>query len=591
LKKIILFVLPFYLFSCSTLDEHEEVKSDIGDNKIEVFIRGGQFVESTRTTIDDDLASTRWSEDDFIHIWAKSNSGEDYSIDCAPFGIKYFGTEYNNAVFTAFIDPMDEGNYTYYGVYPEPKSRTGTIVNYTIPSEQKGVYDGTSDIMVATPTTAPQLEAKDGDFELPFRHLTHIIRIEIPNNRNHLNDPISRIDITFPQAIVGDISFDATTENVVPEFSNGSNSISIKFDKPIDGDGQYAWVFINPTTLNGEISFVGYDINGYRSYSISTHIDKSMEAGRITPLKLTIPQELERTTLIMKITENNLGEEIQKVIFSAPDGALFRNGKQTWEQAYNSSNIYELSYYAELYSNLLKSTGIAVNYESEHALVSGKPIVLSAVKPNDINEINIQVPYLLFEDFSTVQSFSEHDNIKTGMSGIDVSYEGITDLSSKGLPSGWTAGRVGAVSGKSIRIACREEAGAKHPGRIDTPPLSGIKEGSSIKISVTYDYSGGEIEWKGWGGKLGTPIYSYGYTTTAGGFHGNQDLENTIASNIYQGTSGNFNSVSMKGRYTLESCSNKTRLSWSATVEKAYGWVQNGNYWLYLDNIKVQITK
>ena len=47
---------------------------------------------------------------------------------------------------------------------------------------------------------------------------------------------------------------------------------------------------------------------------------------------------------------------------------------------------------------------------------------------------------------------------------------------------GWSAARAGAQAGTAIRIACRRETGlANYPARADSPYLTGLKEGKTVK--------------------------------------------------------------------------------------------------------------
>ena len=75
--------------------------------------------------------------------------------------------------------------------------------------------------------------------------------------------------------------------------TEGSKSITLDLNTPLTDEAEnYAWAFINPTTVSGDISFTAYTANGYRSHTLSVPIDREMAAGHITPITLTIPTEL-----------------------------------------------------------------------------------------------------------------------------------------------------------------------------------------------------------------------------------------------------------------------------------------------------------
>ena len=70
-----------------------------------------------------------------------------------------------------------------------------------------------------------------------------------------------------------------------------------------------------------------------------------LEAGRITPVNLTVPQELPVAWIDLSVTGNNLGEEPERFTVRAPEGAKFRNGTDTCSFEINSQNSYRLCYY------------------------------------------------------------------------------------------------------------------------------------------------------------------------------------------------------------------------------------------------------
>lgn len=605
-KRLLINILSILIFTSCSIEENGSINNDNIDSnkKTTVSISAvqsfgdGPSLSLSKTTIDKDYATTRWNKDDEIYIWATPEGSSSFTINNVPFGVHYYGTTFNNAIFTGTVNEMSSGEYTYYGVYPKPKSIDGTTVTYNISSEQNGKYDGVNDVMVAEPTDGDALVSKPSDdLNLVFKHLTHLIRIEIPSGRNHLGDDIKKLVIDFPQNVVGSISFNLLDGGANTTYNNTSKSITLTFDEPLSEGEEYIWLFVNPTTLKGEINFTGYANNGHISSNICTSIDKKLEAGNVTPIKLTIPEELSYTTLSLSMSANNLGEDYNKVTFTAPEGASFRNGKTSITFAKNSTDKYTLEYYHTLHGANFKSKGIACEFDSDNAIVNNTLAISSSIKDGGSNDVKFEVPYLFYEDFSGVnKDFSIHDNMKNGADagdGIDGSYESVTQLKDYGMQDGWTAIRVGgSKTHKSIRVAGREEAGYKYPGRLDSPQLKTIKSGKSVKVSVSFNYSGGKNEWKQFPGEYGSPRFSYGYDTRAK--PGNNDLEHTIASNQDQGDSGSYNSITKNKTYTIASCSSSVRLSWRATCNKQTGvWavLQNGNYWLYIDNVKVKIAK
>ncbi|MFI3315518.1 MAG: fimbrillin family protein, partial [Rikenellaceae bacterium] len=372
---------------------------------------------STRTEIGDDMTTTMWSPDDKIYLWAYD--GTTAAVSGQEFSLKYYGSNYDEALFIGSVDEMDEDvQYRYYAVYPEPVSVSGDNVTYNISSVQSGKYDENScDIMVAGAVVSDAFKlGEKSDLELPFRHLLHAIRVVVPEGRNFLGDSISQLEITFPSNVVGDVSFaitgldangDALTDLPQTTFTNATNVLNVEFDQAI-AEETYIWMFIYPQTINGEIRFKAFDESGRQSqYIYATLSNRSMEAGKVTPIDLTIPEELERTILKLNLTANNLGEDPTTLTFTAPDETLYRNGKNEVSQSYELNGEYSLSYYTDLYGPLFENTGIVITYDSPNALVQNT-LTLTNLVANETNYYDISVPYLLDEDFSGVSSSFEY---------------------------------------------------------------------------------------------------------------------------------------------------------------------------------------
>ena len=100
--------------------------------------------------------------------------------------------------------------------------------------------------------------------------------------------------------------------------------------------------------------------------------------------------------------------------------------------------------------------------------------------------IDLTVPYLLYEDFSDINSFDyETDRSTSNPDAIWLDQYGLT---------GWSGTRVGVETGKAMRISVRHETVAQYPGRVDSPPLSAIKEGHSVKVRFSFN-AGQTSEW------------------------------------------------------------------------------------------------
>ena len=601
-----LLALPLAFASCSDMPE-ADTKPAAGT--IEVSIGSGPKIDirteaQTRTELGEDGVTVQWADNDCIALWAVDSQGQE-TIDQQVFKLWHYNEEYNTAKFTATVPEMPEDTYTYYAVSPVPfEANRLEEALYRIPAEQNGTFNGDYDIMVAHPIEGSALQQGDNSqtVNLQFEHKVHVLKIHIPSN--NLGEDISKITLTFPEPVAGVLKVNGTDPTAAPQLTSGSNVLTLTFDTP-KKPGDTVFAVIAPVELTSAQSVTITATGTTRESRPREFAGKNFTAGHTTPIAFNIPT-VGPTTLRIHLSnigdekDNNgesisLGEKIEKFTLTAAEGVDLGEGSNVRVFPVETAGNFDFVF--EEFPENLAGQSVAVSYESENALLSGGSFTIPDFMAGETKTITtLSVPYLMEEDFSTLNDdFSVHDNQALGVnlgSGADSGYSGTTDLSTYGLPSGWTAGRVGGQKGTSIRICGREEAGGKYPGRLDSAPLSGIKAGHTVTIKVSFNYSGDKNEYKGWGGKTGDTIFAYGYTTEQEAFNGNTNLHNTIKSNIVLSTGGSYTNIpnSNKEVFTLSNCGNTHRLSWQASTNKANALIQNGNYWLYLDNIKVSIV-
>lgn len=578
--------------SCTATDEAASCGASAGGCS-EVVI-GASRLADTRTSLDPDGHTTRWAAGDRIAVWARDDAG--FALDAQTFALHTFKSEYGAANFSATIGPMPEGTYTYYAVYPLPARHSGTEVSFTLPAVQSGNYDGAADIMVAAPTAGPALEQDpQEELTLAFRHLCHAVRIEIPSGRNRLGTPVKRLEIVFPTAVAGTLTFDAARPDSTPVLTDGTNTVAIDFpDEGLtDAAGAYAWIFIAPTDIEGEVAFRAYDSSGYQAAAVRTSVSKRFEAGHTTPIALTVPEARPLTWLDFTVATNNLGEELTQIRIEA-DEELFAvpfaaENAEALAVAADAEGRFRAAVYADAVpASTLGGRSLGIDYESENALLRGHTVALPAdIADGGEANVPMNVPYLFEEDFSGVASFNYYDDKG---SGSNASNPDAIELTDKGLP-GWTGARIGASAGKAVRVCCHYEgaglAYGRYDGRIDSAPLNGIKEGRAVKVRVSYDYDGGTTL----SGKDTSPVYAYGYTTDQSELNGSSSIENQLASGIVLSKYNGYDNIGQTGTYEFDGCTARHRLSWKVSNNRS-GWpAYFGDYFLYLDNIKVQIIK
>lgn len=605
-KIYIAFLLLFGLTACS-IDEGRD--DAFVTEKLPLVLRATQ-APTTRTELGEGDGSAgsaqeiRWSVGDRISVWAKAEGASSYTLEATPFQLATYNEVYSSADFVAAAAAMSEGTYTYHALYPVPASLSGTTVSYTLPATQSGQYEPSLDVMTATTTGNALLQRTAGEFpvqwrepELSFSHLFHLIRIRIPEGKNYLGLDIRRLEITFPQEVVGTVTFDVTDPASTIEWSNLSNTVTVDLsaEHMINAADGYIWLHVKPTELDGTISFVAYNEAGVESATISTTLQKSLEAQRITPIALTIPDSPLAPITYIDIREvvNNLGEDWQTMTLSGYSFVVpyTSTTTTTMQLMPNAEDRYMVAIVADPAS--MGGASLPLQYESEHCLFDDPITLPSTVVADAFNRIDKQVPYVFEEDFSGITSSFENGTVhKTSDAG---EYDAIA-LSQYGL-NDWYGARVGGAAGLNLRICSRMEMGLwvtnKNKGRVDTPVLSRLKSGANATITVSYDYAGDRYESVGSGG---FPVYSAG-TSTSVVEKGDNEIENVVisgqvlaidgpnANGTYYGNTPHHTSFNASG------CANTTRVCWYLTNNRSAEFAGNGMYWLYIDNVKVQIAQ
>ncbi len=624
LKKCLILALSMLLFTACIREEFDSVQKS--QSVVVGFCADGSI--RTRTEINDDGKSTSWSPSDNIALWAKNESTQTYTLNNTAFSV-YFRDTSTSAFFTTTLgEAMPDASYTYYATYPTPVSVSGTTATFNLPATQDGKMGDGAAIMVATPQSGKGAldivtnreandELMDSNLHLGMNHKMHALRMFIPDidTKRYYGfgeDKVERIELTLPWNIAGTVSTDYTNPTAATTLvGNGSNTITLNLKNPIgattaNGDSydyDYAYASIIPapagdaSIYNGVLEAKVFTSTKAALASISlANLAESHEflAGHITPVILNCSNTLQRYALRFKMGVNNLGEDIHTIYFYDSAG----NHLYTIEDVNNNMIIpgyHELDYTfatadeQNAYFALAGQT-LTVKYESEHAIVSNT-FVMPAINTPGCKEVILNVPYLLFQDFSGVSTLSSNDNYASGF--LSGTKDGVLFL------DGWSGGRIGASAGTAIRIACRRETSADYPARVDTPALSGLKAGASVTVSLSFNYSMARQE----GGlqitppSLGQTCY-LGKTTTTGAIESGRNFytegldgqDGTFPTSFYiNDTEGSYTNINNSYTYNMEGCGSTTRLTWLTTNDHKAG-TNNGTYWLYIDNVKVQIV-
>lgn len=552
---------------------------------------------STRTMMNPDGLTASWEKGDRIAVWAKNSAGE-YTLNNTLFSV--YGVDGARAFFTATIDAsMPENRYTYYAVYPAPESFSGTKATFTIPSVQDGRVGGGADIMIAAPVLhGPLDEVKElSDYTklgMSMEHILHQFRLYLPENCGlEAGERIEKIVLDFPKPIVGKITADFSDPYAAPELSDGGSSIILKLSESLEVSStekrNYAMASILPISFDASDTF---NIKVYSTTKIGTSGPinlggRTFAAGHSTPVRILLSDVRDYARVRFTVSGNNLGENANAVRLTAPEGCVWGDGSTVYEyrpeHEITTGESFEIVFEDTDAYKAFSDKDITVTFDTEHVDAT-QTVRMPNLTTLNFAEISAGLPYLLYEDFSGVESFNSGDNYATSNAG---------SKSPKSFLNGWTGGRVGAEAGMCIRIACRRETSKGYDARVDSAPIISLKKSTDIKVSYDYGvnnkYGGIAIITDG---NVGQNVY-IGYVTDTKGYSSGDDSgtfesDNTFYAKEY---TGSYTSTPNSDTRIIHSApTGVLRITWRSAAEYQAG-TTNTTCWLYIDNVKVQIAK
>lgn len=564
--------------------------------------------QETRTAFDADHGTFAWSEGDHLSLWARSSAGtwtlsnQDFALQATGHGnVGYFTSELDNA--------MPQDSYTYYLTYPVPASVNGTKASFTIPAQQDGKAADGIDITLGGPLQGGALQAVDEESPISWigseselmnvrmRHLLHFLRFYIPQGCNTLGEPIEKIEFTMPQAVAGSVTVDVTDGSAV--FSAGTDGdagnagrtvtmvLADLMDESVNSRYDYAAAGIYPPAS----AYAEGDVMEVTLYSQSkiAHVDpirlsgRNFAAGHVTSVPLRPGSVSEFYSASFTLASNNLGENVQTLTLTLPEGTSWpgtSSNVYTHTGGFSVGESFRISTSEKDEFKALSGKSVVVTYESENA------IVYETVELGDLSSVSrmekaLNCPYLFFEDFSGISSFSSSDKHSASNTG---------DKDPVIFGNGWSIARAGGEAGKSVRMAAHREWFATYDSRCDSPMLSAIKDGKTIEVEVRFNYSMGREEGGlGANPKLGATVH-VGSTTTSGGIKSASTTGTFVESFNVNEDTGSYDNVDNEHVSVIPDMTNGKRISWREVADGTAG-TSNGTYWLYLDNIRVSIKR
>lgn len=563
--------------------------------------------QDTRATLAADGLNFVWQLGDRFKLAAIDSNGSHAFTPCN-FNYWISTTTVGRGIFRGVPDSkMADGNYTYYAVYPHTATIGEKTISYTLPLVQDGNY-ASNDFMVAKSAAtnsaaasgnalkacdnSPETPEPLNDINLIFKHQLHAMRITIPEGRNQMNVPIKKVYVNFPAGVnvVGDITIDMAT--MAATYTNTFNAVTVEFAQP-KNVGEEFWIMTLPMNVGGgKVDLRFEDEQGNISSPISTTAFASCAANRITPMTVTVPQSAGKMTYFdFEIKDNYLGEPATHMHITPPSGCYYVHG--SGGQMPDASGTFTFGVFPDQLSLFKGYSTSAIKYESVHAIVpekASRSFSSSAAQGNRYSQ-KVDVPYLFEEDFSTIEDFDYYGgNVNTKDDKGQV-------LDHDFRTYGWSANQCAGEAGKAMSIRSRMETNwGRYFSRVDSAPMIGLKDGVSVTVIVSFDYSASAND-----ADDDCMSMSYGYTTKQGTIQAYK-LIRPIVTEIVSGnhaenaetipitTGGSMDKIDKEiTDFKIPSCTNSHRITWELLASGHY--TGSKNHWLYIDNIKVSIVQ
>ena len=602
--------------------------SSCGHGLSEGFFRGPVEVgfyagggEQTRTEMLSNGLSAVWEDGDKLAVWAEDENGS-YVLENQTFQV--YGSDSGLGLFTSVLTtPMPDGNYTYYCCYPQPLSYSGTNVTFRIPSVQDGAASDGTDIMIAAPKVHKALTdiPAEGDdhshLSLAMNRMMHHFRFYVPSDNTVLGDEkIEKIIVDFPGDVAGKITFDMADPSAAHALSDPEKEVKLVLADPLSvspaGSPQYAYMTLAPVTVEAGqvINLKAYtDDRIVELEPIVLSDDRTFAAGHSTAVLLKVKSLKEYPySITFNVAANNLGEDVDLISIAAPAGCAWNEGGNTvytykpQSGKIKAGDTFSIMFEDESMYRAFSGKSLNVTYDSENT-ITGQTVVVANLAQTDKVTVNLTVPYLLEQNFSSIPAYSDgHDSPRTGLASD--TWVGMGNMSSCGMAD-WNAARVGVKANTALRICCRYQnvlgGKAYYKGQLYAPAISAIKDGKFVNVDVTFRYGGHSSNTS-----RAKPIMFFGINTlnplanpddadllsgvVNGAGYGNQKPA-TLTPLLVEKELKTSGEYAFEGTMTvtIEGLDNFMRMAWFVSSTHTAS-NTNSNSWLYLDDITVKIA-
>lgn len=600
LAAALLLLIGSALMSCTRMETFPSPGAKGHTSLFFSTVGGGTSAGSlTKTSVNPDGRSVEWNEGDRLSLWARSSDGA-WVLENQEFSL--YAKDGSRAWFSTTVSsPMPEGSYTYFCAYPRPLAVNGNEAVFSLPSRQDGLASSGADIMTATVTDAARLSEipnpeNHSTLSMTFSHLVHLLRFYIPEGNDMFGgEKLRKLVISMPRAVAGKVTVDITDPAGTAALAEGENTITLDLSRPIGeslSERDYAYAAVFPASFAEGESMI---VKAYTATKVAVAApislkSRNMQAGHATSVPL-VPQSVSPYFRIkLHVDSNHLGEDARSITLTAPEGCRWSDtgaNVLVYEPGRDitAGEAFELEFEDESAYRSLSGASVTATYDSEHISIS-ETFSMPDMSSGYGADVSLNIPYLLYEDFSGVSGFKSNDEYATSSAG---------SKSPVSFLSGWTGARAGAEAGKCIRIACRRETSADYHARVESAPLRGIIK-KPVDLSVSFDY-GADNRYGGLAiitdGNVGQNVY-VGYVTNTKGYSSGDTAGTFENGNGFyvKEYSGSYSSTPNDWTAIIHSAPAGAvfRVSWRTEIEHQAG-TTNTTAWLYIDNVKVQVNR
>jgi len=554
---------------------------------------------TTKSYVAENGVSVFLENDDELYLWAETISGASI-FSAKKFTI--YGKKDSYAFFTGDLGfPMSDGKYVYLACSPVPSSCDGYQVSYQVPAVQDGRGEG---VMIADPVRGGRLMSlneydENRAVSLEMNQMLHLLQLYIVDNQNLLKgETIKRLRLAFSAGVTGTAVADLEHPESGLSSTYDSKVLTLEMTEPLvvstSGERHYAYATILPRNWgkSDNVSIRMYSDTKMADANVISMKGRSMAEGHATPVKVQPSAVHPYYRITFTLNTNPIGEDIESITLTAPQGCKWGStGTNVYvydpEGDIAVGDEFTIEYEDESVFRAMGGKDVTVTYDSEHVRLT-QSMVMDNLASKVAANMSLNVPDLLKENFDKVGTFSSNDEYTAGSnSGSKSAYSFL---------NGWTGGRIGASAGQCIRLACRRETSADYDSRVDSAPLNCVfKKETNLKVSFGYGsnnkYGGIPIIVDG---NVGQTCY-VGYVTSNTGYKSGDDDGTFESGNSFytKEYTGSWSNVPNEDEYVIHGIAAGTspvRITWRTEVEHQAG-TTNTTAWLYLDNIKVTISK